>query len=60
MELNELNVGDRVQMHPASDHSMRGDRFAEVMLIARTKVLVRFDCSSGVVDVNPSNILEVL
>jgi hypothetical protein len=40
---------------------MRGDRFAEVMLIARTKVLVRFDRSSGgVVDVNPSNILEVL
>ena len=60
MELKDLNVGDRVQMHPATDCWMRGDRFAEVMLLGRSKVRVRFDRSSQVVDVNPRNILEVL
>ncbi len=60
MELKNLNVGDRVQMHPESDSWMRGDRFAEVVLLAHINVHVRFDHSSRVVDVNPRNILEVV
>lgn len=60
LELKELNVGDRVQMHPATDCWMRGDKFAEVLLLARSWVRVRFDRDQQVVDVNPRSILEVL
>lgn len=60
MELNQLKVGDRIQMHPASDRWMSGDQFAEVLRVGRKLVLVRFDRSKHEVNVHPRNVLEVV
>jgi hypothetical protein len=56
-----MNVGERIQMHPATDHWMRGDRYGFVSAVARraskskeAAYWVRLDKSNRLVKVTES------
>ncbi len=66
-----MKPGDRVQLHPATDRWMMGDRYGEVLriipairtmavLVRPAAVVVRLDKSGKVQRFHVSNILEVL
>lgn len=65
----KLKKGDRVELHAATDHWMRGDRYGEVVGKARSRLyvnkgnyesvrpyLVKLDKSGKVVRVHPENL----
>ena len=53
----EHSVGTRVQLHPATDAWMRGDRFGEIVKQGRKYYHVRMDRSGRVLKVAPRNIM---
>ena len=44
--MDKLSVGDRVELHPARDAWMQGDRFGTVEYVGRRIVKVRMDRSN--------------
>ena len=50
--------GDRVQLHPSTDHWMRGDRYGDVVRVTSTKITVKLDKSGKTVSLLPEKILE--
>jgi hypothetical protein len=58
-ELNHFLVGYRVQLHPATDAWMMGDRYGTVTKIGRRCLHVRMDRSGRVRRVNPCNIFDI-
>lgn len=50
--------GERVQMHPATDTWMMGDRYGEVLRVTATRVHVRLDISGRTIRCHPSNVLR--
>jgi hypothetical protein len=50
--------GQRVQLHPATDRWMRGDRYGTVIHVGRKLVHVKLDVSQQVAKLHPSNILS--
>ena len=50
--------GDRVQLHPSTDHWMRGDRYGDVVRVTNSKVTVKLDKSGNTVSLLPDKILE--
>jgi len=40
-----MKPGDRVQLHPATDAWMRGDRFGTVIKVSKSSVVVLMDKS---------------
>ena len=59
MELKYFAIGDRVQLHPATDSWMRGERYGEVVNVTHSLVIVRLD-SGRVRRTSPVNILEIV
>lgn len=57
--VRDFSVGQRVEMHPATDLWMRGARFGEVTKVGHRYVHVRLDVLS-VVRVSPENIGRIL
>ena len=56
-----LTIGDRVQLHPASDWWMRGARYGEVVKLGRKYVHVRLDRNgNAAVRFLPRDILELV
>ena len=53
-------IGDRVELHPATDAWMFGDRFGEVATIGRKYVHVKMDRSGRTLRVAPHNIARVV
>ena len=53
-------VGDRVQLHPATDAWMRGDRYGEVVKIGRDKIHVKLDKSGRTLKLTPRDIVETV
>jgi len=53
-----MELGTRVQLHPATDWWMRGARFGEVVKIGRKLIHVRLDANGRVVKLVPENIIE--
>lgn len=51
-------IGDRVELHPATDAWMRGDRFGEVVKVGRKVYHVKMDRSGRTLRVIPANISE--
>jgi hypothetical protein len=49
-------VGDRVQLHPATDAWMRGDRYGDVVKVGTKHIHVKMDRSGRTLKVHPSNI----
>lgn len=41
---SRFRIGDRVELHPATDWWMRGARYGEVVRITKSRVRVRLDC----------------
>lgn len=60
MTITELKVGQRVQLHPASDAWMAGDRYGEVIKVGRSIVHVKMDRSGRVRWFHPETILETV
>ena len=56
--LRDFRIGQRVQMHPATDLWMQGARYGNVVNIGRKYVAVRLDCIKRIVYVAPSNLLD--
>ena len=57
-----IRVGDRVELHPATDAWMRGDRFGtvEAVMPNRSRVGVHMDRSGRVRSVSAANIARVV
>jgi hypothetical protein len=58
--LNNFRLGDRVQLHPATDRWMMGDRFGKVVKLGRKLLHVRMDVSGRTIRVSPENIGEIM
>jgi hypothetical protein len=54
--LSQYAVGDRVELSPATDWWMRGDRFGEVVKIGRFYLHVKLDRSELIHKFVPENI----
>ena len=48
-----MNVNDRVQLHPATDAWMRGDRYGVIVKLGRKYVHVRMDRSGKTRKITP-------
>lgn len=57
--LMAFEVGDRVQVHPAHDYWMKGDRFGVVESIGHRYVSVRMDRSKKLARFVPENLEAV-
>jgi hypothetical protein len=64
---DEFSVGDRVQLHPATDSWMKGDRYGEIVGYVRTSsplhtVLyyrVKLDKSGAQLKFSPGNLMAI-
>ena len=54
--LSQFKVGDRVELHPATDAWMSGDRYGEVINIGRFYLHVRMDRSKLLRKLTPDKI----
>ena len=57
--LEQFTVGDRVELHPATDRWMRGDRFGEVVKLGRHYVHVKLDVSGQTRQFAPENVVRL-
>jgi hypothetical protein len=55
-----FQVGHRVQLHPATDRWMQGDRYGEVVKVGRRILRVRLDKSGVTAKLRPQDIGEIL
>ena len=53
-----MQIGQRVQAHPATDTWMRGDRYGTVAKIGRKYIHVKMDRSERTIRFTPENLLE--
>lgn len=60
MTLDELKPGDRVEMHPATDTWMRGDRLATVVRKGTVRVTLLMDRSGHEIRFYPRAVGRVL
>ncbi len=51
-----FRTGDRVQIHPSTDHWMRGDRFGEIVAIGRLYITVALDRSGRTWAFSPADL----
>jgi len=58
-ELAAFGVGDRVELHPATDTWMMGDRYGSVIKITRSRVHVKMDKSGRTMRVHPALITNI-
>jgi hypothetical protein len=57
--LADLTVGDRVELHPATDTWMSGDRFGTVVKLGRLRAHVKMDRSGRTLSLLPT-LLQVV
>lgn len=57
--LEQFAVGDRVELHPATDRWMRGDRFGTVVKLGRRYVHVALDRSGDTRQFSPENVVRL-
>ena len=55
----DFRKDQRVQLHPATDRWMMGDRFGAVAKVGRVKVHVKLDRSGRTIAFAPENVLPV-
>jgi hypothetical protein len=51
--------GSRVELHPATDRWMMGDRYGTIVRAGRTKIAVLMDKSGKVIKVRPSYLAAI-
>jgi hypothetical protein len=54
-----VKEGDRVELHPATDRWMRGDRFGTVVKIGRKYVHIKLERSGQTRPFTPRNVLTL-
>ena len=60
MRVSQFRVGQRVQLHPATDRWMKGQRYATVAQIGRHMVYVDMDKGGGkAIPMHPDNLIPV-
>lgn len=59
-DLLAYRIGDRVQLHPATDAWMMGDRYGQIVRIGKKYLHVKMDVSGRTRKVAPSNINNVI
>jgi len=59
---NGYRVGDRVELHPATDFWMSGDRYGEIvrLVLQSHRIHVKMDRSGRVLKLRSSNLLRKL
>jgi hypothetical protein len=55
----DFAVGDRVQLHPATDLWMRGARWGTVAGIGRKLVRVHVDALGRTINISPAHLMHV-
>lgn len=58
--IDHFKRGDRIEMHPATDRWMMGDRYGYVENVGRKYVCVRLDKSGRCMNTDPSNIGAII
>ena len=58
--LADFKVGDRIEVHPATDRWMMGDRYATVVRIGTKNLTVKFDRSNRVMSWHPNAVYDLL
>lgn len=58
-EAREFATGERVELHPAHDAWMRGDRYATVERVGRSLVWVRSDKSQRLRWMHPNSLAKL-
>ena len=58
--VNDFHVGDRVELHPATDLWMRGARFGSVAKLGRKYLTIELDLLARTVKVAPGNIYKII
>jgi hypothetical protein len=58
--INDFKIDDRVEIHPALDRWMRGDRCGTVEHIGSKLLRVRMDVSESLIRILPGNIKRIL
>lgn len=56
--MNNFVIGQRVQLHPATNAWIQGDRYGVVVKIGRKYVHVKMDRSGRTLLISPWNILD--
>lgn len=56
--LSQFDVGDRIELSPATDAWMMGDRYGEVIRIGRFYLTVKMDTSGKERKVSPENVYK--
>ena len=51
-----MNTGDRIELHPATDAWMQGDRYGTVVRIGRKYLHIRLDRSGRTLPFTPTNV----
>jgi hypothetical protein len=59
MKLKDFKIHNRVQLHPATDTWMRGDKYGEVIKIGTKLIHLKMD-SGKVIKISPSIIWEIV
>lgn len=57
--LEQFKPGDRVELHPATDRWMRGDRFGTVVKLGRMYVHIEMDRSGQTIKAAPENVVKL-
>lgn len=57
--VSDFRIGDRIELHPATDQWMRGERFGEVIRIGRKYVRVRMNATGRAYRALPMNLRKV-
>lgn len=57
--LKDFFKGDRVELHPATDRWVMGDRYGTVVKVGYSHLTVQLDCSGRSIRVHPENIGEI-
>ena len=55
---SQFYVGQRVELHPATDAWMRGDRYGEIRKVTRKAYHIAMDRSGRVLRVRPGQVLQ--
>ena len=56
-KVSDFSPGQRVQLHPATDTWMRGDRYGQVIHLGRKLVLVELERSGRRKRIHPTDLL---
>jgi hypothetical protein len=59
-KLSDFRVGQRVELHPATDLWMRGARFGDIVKIGRKLLTVKLDALRRPIKISPSNIYAIV